>query len=365
VATLDRRSFLRLTALVAAGPPLACEGGSSPPPDRGFFPQSVASGDPRPDAVVLWTRAVDPDHPGDDVTATLEVATDGGFSQIVARSEGLTASAAHDHVIKVKVIGLSARTTYHYRFRSSRAGQDVFSPVGRTRTAPMPEDLVTIKLAFASCQDFVGRYYNSWQALLDRNDDLDFVIFLGDYIYEYAGGPSGRRVAFSDGTGGVATTLGQYRDIYRTFRSDPILQQVHERYPFVLIWDDHEFSNDCWGAHANYTDGAASEDEPDRRRASEQAFFEYLPIDVPGAPADGGAYDLGAAPLYPDARIYRELTFGACLRLLLTDYRSYRPDHLVPEDAYPATVWLDPAGLDALVAAGKAPAALQATMNTY
>jgi alkaline phosphatase D len=364
VATLDRRSFLRLTALVAAGPPLACssDGGSSPPPDRAWFPQSVASGDPRPDGVVLWTRVLDPDHPADDASATLEVATDPGFSQVVARSD-LTAAAEHDHVIKVKVIGLLPRTRYHYRFRSSRNGSDVFSPVGRTRTAPSADDPVTIKLAFASCQDFAGRYYNSWQALLDRDDDLDFVIFLGDYIYEYAGGPPERQVALGSGAG-VATGLADYRDLYRNYRSDPILQAVHERYPFVVIWDDHEFANDCWGAHSNYTDGAVDEDQPDRRRASEQAFFEYLPIDVPGAPEHGGAYDLGAAPVYPDAHIYRELTFGACLRLLLTDYRSFRPDHLVPEDAHPAALWLDPAGLDALVAAGKAPASLQSLMNS-
>jgi alkaline phosphatase D len=360
VGTIDRRAFLRLTAVVIAGPPLACSDSGSPPPaDRSSFPHSVASGDPKPDSVVLWTRAVDPAHPDDDVTVTVEVALDAGFGQVVARTSELVAAAAHDHVVKVKVVGLAARTRYYYRFGTARGA---YSPLGRTRTAPMPDDLVTVKLAFASCQDFAGRYYNTWQALLDRGDDLDFVLFIGDYIYEYAAGPPGRQVSFSDGATGVATTLGQYRDIYKAYRSDLALQQVHERYPFVVIWDDHEFANDCWGAHTNYSDGAVDESYPDRRRDSERAFFENLPIDVPGAPEGGGAYDLDAAPLYPDEHIYRELTFGACLRLLLTDYRSFRPDHLIPENAYPATVWLDRAGLDALVAAGQAPAALQAAL---
>jgi len=120
-------------------------------------------------------------------------------------------------------------------------------------------------------------------------------------------------------------------------RSDPNLQLAHERYPFVVIWDDHEFSNDCWGAHATYTNGATDELEVDRRRNAEQAFFEYLPIDGirPGGP--GRSMRRRSTT---ESRIYREADLRACLRLILTDYRTYRPDHLIPEDAYPGTLFL-------------------------
>ncbi|MGZ3459610.1 MAG: alkaline phosphatase D family protein, partial [Archangium sp.] len=137
-----------------------------------------------------------------------------------------------------------------------------------------------------------------------------------------------------------------YRDLYRTYRSDSFLQQVHERYPFILTWDDHEFSDDCWDAHATYTNGSSDEYEPERRRNAELAFFEYLPIDTTDAPP--GPIDVDGVPRYPDTRIYRDFPFGGLLRLLVTDYRTYRPDHLIPEDAYPATVAMDAAVLASL-----------------
>jgi alkaline phosphatase D len=362
VSTLDRRSFLRVTAIVAAGPAIGCGGSDGAVPDRATFPQSVASGDPRPDAVVLWTRAVDPANAEGDLTVTLEVATDRQLGQVVARVEGLAAPAARDHVVKVKVTGLAPATTYYYRFRTGAA----VSPTGRTRTAPGPEQDARVRFAFASCQDYDGRYYNVWQQLVERDEELDFVLFLGDYVYESGGRVAGRprQVIFSDpdgamprGGGLAARALSNYRDLYRTLRSDPVLQQVHERYPMVAIWDDHEFSDDCWGAHATYTSGAVDELEVERRRNAEQAYFEYLPIDL-SPPAAAGPLDPDAAPRFPDAQIYRELTFGTSLRLILTDYRSYRPDHLVPEDAYPGTLFLTAEGLAAEVAAGRAPAAL-------
>jgi alkaline phosphatase D len=368
MVSMDRRDFLRLTAVVAAGPAVACGGGDGAGVDRVAFPQSVASGDPRPDSVVLWTRAVDPDHADEDATVAMEVATDEQFGRVVARVEGLVALAIRDHVVKVKVTGLAARTHYYYRFRTTRAGAAAVSPVGRTRTAPSPDQEVTIRLAFASCQDYEGRYYNAWQQLVERNLDLDFVLFIGDYIYETAGRPAqggtpSRTVSFSDpgssmarGGDQVARSVSNYRDIYRAVRSDPNLQRAHELYPFVVIWDDHEFSNDCWGAHATYTNGATDELQVERRRNAEQAFFEYLPIDtIP----PGGAGSLPAPPVYPESRIYRELTFGTCLRLVLTDFRTYRPDHLIPEDAYPGTLFLTAEELAAEVAAGRLPAALQ------
>jgi len=210
----------------------------------------------------------------------------------------------------------------------------------------------------------VGRYYNAWQRLLQLDADVDAIIFLGDYIYETTGDPAFqstntlREMKFSEPQGALlqktgffqyyaAQSLSNYRDIYKTVRSDAILQQVHERYAFINMWDDHEFSNDCWGSNATYENGRRTEKQDDRRRNAEQAFFEFLPIDTT-ATAGEGSIDVDAEPKYPNTRIYRDFDFGKHVKLILTDYRTYRPDHVIPEDGYPATVVMDEAVLAAL-----------------
>ncbi|WP_257461712.1 alkaline phosphatase D family protein [Archangium lipolyticum] len=360
---LHRRTVLKCIVAVAAGTALGCPEKEPPVDDgRAYFPQSVASGDPRAGSVVLWTRAVDSGRPDADVALTLEVATDEGFRNRVLELDGLRATAAHGHALKVKVTNLQPRTHYYYRFILEKEDQRLGSPVGRTRTAPAPDAGVPVRFAVANCQDFRGRYYNSWQRLLQLDEDLDFILFVGDYIYEADSSlvpspDSSRDVSFSDpgsamprsvggGTELVANAVSNYRDLYRTYRSDPFLQQVHARYPFIVTWDDHEFSDDCWDAHATYTHGRADEFQPDRRRNAELAFFEYMPIDNTDAPP--GAIDLDGVPRYPDTRIWRDFTFGSHLRLLVTDYRTHRPDHLIPEDAYPGTVVMDAAVLASL-----------------
>ena len=150
----------------------------------------------------------------------------------------------------------------------------------------------------------------------------------------------------------AAQSLSNYRDIYKTLRADPIIQKVHERYPFINIWDDHEFSNDCWGSNATYEDGRRTEKQDDRRRNAEQAFFEFLPIDTAGT-AGEGSIDVDAEPSYPDTHIYRDFEFGKHVKLIVTDYRTYRPDHLIPEDGYPGTVVMDERRCRADGAAGR------------
>jgi alkaline phosphatase D len=336
--------------------PLAVEDGQM------YFPQSIASGDPTPNSVILWTRVFDAAKPDDDYVLTLDVATDSGFTQIVTSQSMLPAVSAHDHALKVKIqgTGLTPKTTYYYRFVYERDNRRFASKTGRTRTAPAPTDDVGVKFAVTTCQDFVGRYYNTWQRLVQLDADLDFVIFLGDYIYETTGDPSymstagARSVKFSDpgsamnlgsGTGAyqAASSVSNYRDIYKTVRSDPFLRAAHERYPFVFIWDDHEYSDDCWGATATYTNGLTNETNVDRRRNSEQVFFEYVPLDHPGVAA--GLIDIDSLPRYPDTKIYRDIGFGKNMRLIVADYRTYRPDHLIPEDAYPAQVIMDSTAL--------------------
>lgn len=360
---LHRRTFLKCLVAVAASTTFGCP--DEPPEDEGreYFPQSVASGDPRSHSLVLWTRAVDPERPEEDVELTLQVATDRAFKHRVLVLSGLRTTSEHDHTLKVKVTNLRPRTRYFYRFLLRRRHQLLSSPVGQSRTAPAPQEGVPVRFVVANCQDFRGRYYNTWQRLLQLDEDLDFILFVGDSIYEsdssFVPSPDpSRTVSFTDPASALPRDLGQgrvelvarsasnYRDLYRTYRSDPFLQQVHERYPFIFTWDDHEFSDDCWDAHATYTEGRWEEYQPERRRNAELAFFEYLPIDTTEAPP--GPIDVDSVPRYPDTRIWRDFVFGSHLRLLVTDYRTHRPDHLVPESAYPATVAMDAAVLASL-----------------
>lgn len=317
------------------------------------FPQSVASGDPRANSVVLWTRV---EHSGsDDLSVGVEVATDDGFTNLVV-GEYLTALAAHDHCLKVRVIGLQADTVYYYRFTYGRATTNT----GRTRTAPAASSDATVKFAFLSCQDYIGRFYNTYLMLLEQ--DPHFVVFLGDYIYEttgddqFQGDPGARSIEFDDLDGALrvgpdddffyaAASLDNYRQLYKTYRQDALLQQVHERYAFINTWDDHEYSDDCWGENASYYDGAVTEVNRSRRQLAEQAFFEFTPIDQYSV-ADTQVNSMGALTvsddqLYPETRIYREFRFGRHLHLFMTDFRTYRPDHLIAEDAFPGTVVFD------------------------
>ncbi|KFE67579.1 alkaline phosphatase D family protein [Hyalangium minutum] len=367
---LHRRTILQSIVAVAATTAFGCSEEETTEQQaaqsRAYFPQSVASGDPRPDSVVLWTRAVDEEH-GGDVTLSLEVSTEESFGTLIANPKGLQAQVAHDNALKVKVTNLSPRTTYYYRFVYEHDGERFVSPVGRTKTAPAPGDAVPVKFVVGNCQDYVGRYYNAWQRLLQLNADVDAIIFLGDYIYETTGDPAfqssntTRGVTFSKPEealvqkNGVfqyyaAQSLSNYRDIYKTLRTDPLIQKVHERYPFINVWDDHEFSDDCWGSNATYEDGRRSEKQDDRRRNAEQAFFEFLPIDTAGT-AGEGSINVDSEPKYPDTRIYRDFEFGKHVKLIVTDYRTYRPDHLIPEDGYPGTVVMDEAVLTAIGAA--------------
>ncbi|WP_370645298.1 alkaline phosphatase [Corallococcus sp. EGB] len=359
-----RRTFLQAVVAVAATTTFGCSDDDATAPSDGspYFPQSLASGDPRPDSVVLWVRVEDTARGGADLPLRLEVSPTEDFKTLVLDKKDLTALAEHDHAVKVKVTGLSARTTYYYRFSYEKDGQKHTTRIGRTRTAPAAGDDVPVKFVFASCQDFIGRYYNAWQRLSQLDADLDFVVFLGDYVYETTGDSSfqsdgaGRAVRFSapeealpQGSGLTAflaaNSLSNYRDLYKTVRGDKQLQAVHERYPFIIVWDDHEFSDDCWQDVATYEDGKRDETQLDRKLNAEQAFLEYIPLDTMQSPE--GAIDVAKEPRFPHSRIYRDFEYGKHLKLLVTDYRSFRPDHLIPEDAYPGAVALDEALLSA------------------
>ncbi|MGE3855192.1 MAG: alkaline phosphatase [Planctomycetota bacterium] len=358
--------LLLIVAVLLAGSPLPAQDPAQPMPAGPTvgFPQGLASGDPRDSSVILWTRAVDAAAPDADVPLQLTVAADRELNEVVVQRD-LTASARHDHCVKVRVGGLQPGRFYWYRFSWSAGAGRSMTPIARTKTAPAADADVPVSLAITSCQDRVGRYYNSLALLLaDHDEDIDAIVCLGDYIYERTADPAqpkaqlpraitfrepGEAITVDDGLGPyqVARSLGNYRDLHRAYRTDPVLQRVHERWPLIAIWDDHEFSNDIWqstGSEHLADNGAA---DTARRDAAAQAYFEYMPVDL--GLNDDGLLDITAERLSPaNAHLYREFSFGKQLQLLLTEYRSYRPDHLIAEDAFPPAIVIDAPTIDAL-----------------
>src|SRR5581483_12301112 len=182
---IRRRDFLRYAAATAVAASVPRAGRSdvfAATPDEidRVFPQGLASGDPTPNSVILWTRV---EGAAATETVLYEVALDPRFRRLVATGQ-IPAEAAGDHTVKLNVVGLAPYTTYYYRFTAL----GVTSVTGRTKTAPRPNQDVPVRFAFASCQDFIGRYYHAWRALVEKEEDVDFVLFLGDYIYESGGG---------------------------------------------------------------------------------------------------------------------------------------------------------------------------------
>lgn len=314
------------------------------------FPQSVASGDPRPSSIILWTRV----SAGiGEATVTVQVATDENFSNIVVSAD-LSATISNDHCIKVKITDLARYTRYYYRF----VHEGVSSRTGRFKTAPATGADEDVKFGFVSCQDYTNGYYNSLLKLLEEdNDDIDFIVHLGDYIYETTGDSfqgSARSVSFSDESGAIntgeslaAASVSNYRDLYKQYRSDEILQRVHEMFPFIVIWDDHEFSDDAWQDVGTYFDEQQDEQNTQRKRNAEQAFFEFQPIDIDpstGNLLSDGQVTVDGDSLYPSS-LYRAFRYGRKLNLILSDYRTYRPDHLIPEDSHPGSVVVSELGV--------------------
>ena len=358
---LPRRRFLELT-VVSAGAALAavaCGSDASAgalDADR-VFPQSLASGDPRPTSVVLWTRVVDSEQASADLELGLELATDESFTQLVsldgAASRKLHALAESDHCVKTRIDDLAPGTEYFYRFSYARGAERVTTRIGRTKTAPDDDADVSVRFAVVSCQDYSGKYFHAYRKLATL--DLDVIVHLGDYVYETTADPSfqvataARQVSFGKPEQALslgsapngyhaAQSLDNYRDLYRLYRADPDLQAVHERFAMIAIQDDHEFSDDCHGDVSTYEDGRVDETATPRRLAADQAWYEYMPVDLSHAPTQ----DWNDSQLFPEQlRYYRNFVFGRHIELVMTDLRRYRPDHLVPEDAFPGSVFLE------------------------
>jgi len=277
------------------------------------FTLGVASGSPTADSVVLWTR-LGGDGLAVEVPVTWEVAADEGFNRIVAR--GTEPARANDaHSIHLSVRGLEPARWYWYRFTA--LGQR--SPVGRTRTAPAPEGagaaVARLDFAIASCQRWDHGYWAAWRdaAMHPSGRPLDLVLFLGDYIYEYASPPGAVRAH----EGGAVSTLEGYRARYAQYKSDPLLQAAHAACPWVVIWDDHEVENDYAGVQGEHlqSDFAA------RRAAAYRAWWEHMPLPPALRPVEAGG---GAAT------IHGRLDWGRLARLQWIDTRQFRDPQLCP-----------------------------------
>lgn len=265
------------------------------------FLHGVASGDPLEDAVIIWTR-VTPDDFNLPVPVSYKVATDTAMTNIVAQGSSLT-NASKDFTVKVDVTGLQPDTYYFYEFFANGA----YSPRGRTKTAPTG-DIDSLRFAVVSCANLEAGFFNTYEVIMQRND-VEAVLMLGDYIYEYENGgysPNSNVDRIFDPTH-ETIALADYRLRYSVYHMDHSLQRLHQNFSWICVWDDHESANDSFKDGAeNHNPGEG--DWEDRKEMAQQAYFEWMPI-RPKAP---GNYD-----------IYRTFSYGDLLDLVMVDTRLH------------------------------------------
>lgn len=265
------------------------------------FYHGVASGDPLPDAVIIWTR-ITPDDFISPVPVSYKMALDTGMLNVVAQGSMLT-DASRDFTVKFDVTGLQADTYYYYEFNAL----GVNSARGRTKTAPVG-NLDSLRFAIVSCANLEAGYFNVYEAIAERND-VEAILMLGDYIYEYEEGGYAQNTNLDRIFDPTHETidLDDYRLRYSVYHMDRSLQKLHQNYPWICVWDDHESAND------SYINGAENHNPgeglwAERKLWSQQAYFEWLPI-RPKAPNN---YD-----------IFREFAYGNLLDLFMVDTRLH------------------------------------------
>ena len=322
---MDRRHLLKLACAAAAAASLPRSSWSQQRLVRDPFALGVASGSPLADSVVLWTRLVG-DLPARPVAVHWEVAHDERFTRIV-RSGEQPAIPELAHSVHAEVAGLEPDRWYFYRFVVG----DAVSAVGRTRTLPAPDAAASrLRLSYASCQRWDHGYFNAYPHMVA--EDLDLVLFLGDYIYEYPGDYRSVRRP----TGGYTTTLQEYRDRYALHRSEPGLQAMHAACPWLVTWDDHEVQNDYAGLVAGSGPGVA--DFPHRRAGAYQAFYEHMPLRASVLTRAVEGLRTGA-----ETRIHSQQRFGQLADIVLVDDRQYRDPQACTPGGRLGSGTLDPA----------------------
>ncbi|HEY3951265.1 alkaline phosphatase D family protein [Phenylobacterium sp.] len=363
MTSLDRRRFIATATALGAS---AAWGGARAAPSklryterRDLFPEGVASGDPQPDSVILWTRR----PPGADGAAPrlkVEVSEDEGFQRVIATAPA-AGTAGSDWTVRVMAGGLKPSREYFYRF----VGADgAGSRIGRTMTAPALDDPREVRFAFVSCQNVNQGAQNAWRRMIWEDERaradqrLDFVIHLGDFIYEIVWYPEDRpqgmydrrirdTVRYKDGKKfqdlHLPTSLDDYRAVYKAYLRDPDIQDARARFAFVNMWDNHEFS---WRGYQGIEKfGKEVVWAQTRKVAANQAWFEYQPARVKQAGTlqqfEGPkvadvpvtAFDAEGFGLEPNNKAavesltgYRALRFGKNVEVILTDQHSYRTE---------------------------------------
>ena len=310
---LSRRAFIHTTAAAAAAWPLAVRGWQAAPgTETGIFRHGVASGDPLTDRVMLWTRVTPPAGHSDSrpLDVRWQIASDEKMSNIVGRGTA-QAAAERDFTVKVDAGNLEPGATYYYSFDSG--GER--SPVGRTKTLPV-RGAQRLRLGQVSCSNYPTGYFNVYRCLANR-PDLDAVVHLGDYIYEFASSRySDPSLSRAVQPASEVVTLADYRTRYAYYRHDPDLQAVHRQHPFIVVWDDHELANDAWSGGAG-NHNASQGDWKVRQRAAYRAYLEWMPIRESS----------------PNAiRLYRRFAFGGLADLIMLDTRGLRDQQVSPTD---------------------------------
>lgn len=318
----SRRAFLGGAAIGTVGvlgTVYAAGAGAAPPADAEVFRHGIASGDPLPDRVILWTRvsptadATPGSGRGTATTVRWEVSTDAGFGSLVS-SGTTTTDTGQDLTVKVDAEGLNPNTGYHYRFvvvDGPAAG--TVSPIGRTKTAPATAaDVAKVRFGVVSCANWEAGYFSAYRHLAQQ-PNLDAIVHLGDYIYEYGVGEYGGH----DGSvrrhqpPHEIISIADYRIRHGQYKSDPDLQAAHLDLPWICTWDDHESANDAYASGAENHDTSEG-DWPSRKANSEQAYYEWMPV-RPEADANG-------------RHLYRRLRYGNLLELSMLDLRTYRSE---------------------------------------
>jgi alkaline phosphatase D len=312
----SRRHFLTKSATLAAvssSAALVACGDSNGPLTPAQFLYGVASGDPLADRVMLWTHAKRPNLES-DVNLTWQVATDNGFTNIV-KSGTVMASIAAGNTAKVDATGLTAGTTYYYKFTDETGAASL---VGTTRTLPALT-VTSVKFAVFSCTLYSAGFFNVYESALSSG--AEFAVHLGDYIYEYGSDPA--KFGNTDATttpAGTAVSLGRvvsptndivslsdYRTRYALYRSDPNLQALHAKMPWITVWDDHEFTNNAYATGAQNHNTATQGDWATRKATAAKVYHEWMPIRTPDV------NDL--------FKIYRKFDFGTLFSLHMVDTR--------------------------------------------
>ena len=311
---ISRRGFIAASGAALGSLPLVRSIDALAQVTNPVFRHGVASGDPLADRVILWTR-VTPNRATGAQRVSWVVARDPGLAQVVSRGEAETGEA-RDFTVKIEVTGLDAATAYYYRFES--LGER--SATGRTRTLPV-SGVSRLRLGVVSCSNLPQGYFNAYACLANRAD-LDAILHLGDYLYEYANAQygDGSKYGRVPAPNKEMVALEDYRARHAQYKADPDSQEVHRQHPFIVTWDDHEFTNNAWrgGAQNHNNDGEQEGEWTARRSAAVQAYYEWMPIRED-------------AQTLQD-RIYRTFRFGNMATLFMLDTRLVGRDQEVPRE---------------------------------